>query len=73
MSTALKQVIESIGELSSDERALVAHCLISSLESKQDDGVEDAWAELAEQRYLELESGSVEGVSWEVIKNRVVA
>jgi hypothetical protein len=73
MSAVFKQVIENIGALSSDEKALVAHCLISSLESKQDDGVEGAWAELAEQRYLELESGTVKGVSWEEIKNKVVA
>ena len=73
MSEVFKQVIENIGALSSDEKALVAHCLISSLESKQDDGVEGAWAELAEQRYLELESGTVKGVSWEEIKNKVVA
>ncbi|MCF6354976.1 MAG: addiction module protein [Candidatus Polarisedimenticolaceae bacterium] len=71
MSAAFNQVIESIRELSSDERALVAHCLISSLESKQDDGVDEAWAKLAEKRYCELESGAVKGISWQEIKNRV--
>ncbi len=73
MSAVFKQVIENIDELSSDEKALVAHCLISSLESKHDDGVEDAWAELAEQRYLELESGAVSGLSWKEIRNQVTA
>lgn len=71
MSVVFKQVLENIGELSSDEKALVAHCLIASLELKQDDGVEDAWAELAKKRYLELESGAVKGVSWEEIRNKV--
>ena len=68
MSAMFKQAIKNIRELSTDERALMAHCLISSLESKQDEGVDEAWAKLAENRYLELESGAVNGVSWEEIK-----
>lgn len=69
MSAVFKQVIESIKALSADERALVAHCLISSLESKQDEDVDVAWAELAERRYLELESGKVTGLSWVEVSN----
>ena len=68
MSAMFKQAIKNIRELSTDERALMAHCLISSLESKQDEGVDEAWAKLAENRYLELESRAVNGVSWEEIK-----
>jgi len=71
MSEKMKQVIENIKELSSDEKALIAHCLISSLESKQDDDVEDAWANLAESRFLELTSGEVQGVSWDSIKKDI--
>lgn len=67
----MKQAFENIKELSSEEKALVAHCLISSLETKQDDDVEDAWAELAESRLSELTSGEVEGVSWESIKKNI--
>ncbi len=71
MSFAFRQAIKSIGELSADEKALMAHCLISSLESKQDENVDEAWAKLAEKRYLEIESGAVKGVAWEEIKNIV--
>ncbi|MCP3665588.1 MAG: addiction module protein [Gammaproteobacteria bacterium] len=71
MSSAFKQVIENIENLSSDEKALVAHCLISSLEVKHDDSVDQAWGELAQQRFTELESGAVNGVSWNEIKNRI--
>ena len=71
MSIGVKQVLENIKELSSQEKALVAHCLISSLESKQEDGVDDAWAELAEKRLQELKSGSVKAVSWEDIKKSI--
>ena len=71
MSAALKQVIENIEELTSGEKALVAHCLISSLEKKHDESVDNAWAELAEKRFSELESGVVKGVSWHEIRNEV--
>ncbi len=71
MSAAFKQAIENIKDLSPDERALVAHCLISSLESRQDEGVDEAWAELSEKRLMELKSGEVKGVSWRDIKNKV--
>lgn len=71
MSAVFNQVIQNIGELSSDEKALVAHCLISSLESKHDDNVDKAWSELAQKRFIELESGAVKGVSWEHIKKQV--
>ncbi len=71
MSAVFKQVIENIENLSSDEKALVAHCLISSLEVKHDDSVDQAWGELAHQRFTELESGAVKGVTWDGIKNKI--
>ena len=71
MSAVFKRVVENIEKLSSDEKALVAHCLISSLEVKQDDSVDQAWGELARQRFAELESGDVKGVSWNEIKSTI--
>ncbi len=71
MSTAFKQVIENIENLSPDEKALVAHCLISSLEVEHDDSVDQAWGELASRRYAELDSGEVKGISWNEIKNKI--
>jgi putative addiction module component (TIGR02574 family) len=71
MSAKMKQLIESISELSSDEKALLAHCLIASLETAPEDGVDEAWLALAEKRYSELESGAVKGVSWQEIKAAV--
>ena len=71
MSAVFKQVVENIEKLSSDEKALVAHCLISSLEVKHDDSVDQAWGELAQQRFAELESGDVKGVSWNEIKSKI--
>lgn len=73
MSAVFNEVIKNIGELSSEEKALVAHCLISSLESKHDDNVDKAWGELAKKRLIELESGTVKSVSWENIKKQVTS
>ena len=73
MSAIFKQVIQNISGLSSDEKALVAHCLISSLETRHDDSVDKAWAELANKRFSELESGTVKSVSWSEIRKEVTS
>lgn len=67
----VKQVMESVKCLNAKEKAMVAHCLISSLETRQDEGVDHAWSELAEKRFTELVSGEVEAVSWDNIKKKV--
>ena len=67
----IRQAIQNTKNLNSSEKALLAHCLISSLETGQDEGVDDAWAELAEKRYSELLSGEVASVSWDSIKKDV--
>lgn len=71
MSAKFNKVIEEVKHLNAQERALVAHCLISSLETKQDEGVDMAWAELAEKRYNELLTGKVKSVSWKRIIKEV--
>ena len=71
MPVNVKQVMEDVKKLSAREKALIAHCLISSLETSQDEGVDEAWAKLAETRYKELVSGNVQPASWEDIKKDV--
>lgn len=71
MSHMFKDFIKNIHALSPVERALAAHCLISSLETKQDDGVDEAWAGLSETRLIELTSGRIKGSSWNDIKSEV--
>ncbi len=48
MSVVFKQIVENIGALSSSEKALMTHCLISLLESEQDKNIDEIWAKLAE-------------------------
>ena len=73
MSAVFSEALTSIKKLSNDEKALMAHCLISELEDKPDDGVDEAWAQLAQKRFDELKSGQVKGVSWDKIKQTVTA
>jgi hypothetical protein len=68
---SVEQVIEIAKKLNSNDRAFVARCLISSLETIQDDDAEQAWAELAEKRYAQLMDGEVNAVSWEEIKKKI--
>ena len=67
----IRQAIETTKSLNPRDKALLAHCLISSLETTHDSNVDNAWAELSEKRYTEIVSGVVETVSWESIKKSV--
>ncbi|MCP5206968.1 MAG: addiction module protein [Hahellaceae bacterium] len=68
---SIKQVLESTKHLNSSERAMLAHCLISSLDTIQDEHVEEAWGKLAEQRFNQLETGEIQGVSWGELKKDI--
>ena len=71
MSNKMQQVLENIKGLSLRERATLAHCLISGLDQANDEGVDEAWAELAESRFAQLQSGDVTAVTWDQIKNSI--
>ncbi len=66
-----QSILKDIEDESAQDRALVAHCLITSLEATQEEAVDQVWAELAERRYTELISGEVKPVYWEDIKKQV--
>ena len=68
---SIQQVIESAKSLNAKEKAMLAHCLIASLETIQDEGVDLAWGKLSQKRFGELIAGEVESVSWEKIKKDV--
>jgi hypothetical protein len=72
MPEALKNVLENIEQMTSSEKALAAHCLLSSLEEKPNDDVDSAWLALSEDRSKELSTGKVKTVSWEQIKSQIV-
>jgi len=71
MLSNLQTALDSAKTLSVNERALLAHSLISSLETIHDDGVDESWAKIAKERFEELRTGKVRGVSWEQIKRNI--
>lgn len=50
MSDALKVMLENIEQLSTKEKALAAHCLLTAMDTKIDSDVESEWVKLAEAR-----------------------
>lgn len=68
MSDALKVMLENIEQLSTKEKALAAHCLLTAMDAKIDSDVESEWLKLAEARSDELESGAVKAITWEEIE-----
>lgn len=65
----LQQALQDAKKLSKKERAELAHSLLNSLEEGQDENVEQAWLDVANQRLKALESGEQDAVSWDDIKS----
>ena len=68
MSATLEQVFKDVSYLSVQEKVLVVHCLIASLDPEQDEDIDSSWADVAERRFFELVSGKVKAISWDEIK-----
>lgn len=71
MSENFKEMLENVKQLNPKERALMAHIIISSLETNVDENVNEAWAELANKRYNELINGKVNPITWDEIKQSI--
>jgi hypothetical protein len=68
MNSKVRKLLTDSKELNANERALLAHCLISSLDSSNEEDVEACWLHLAEERLKEYESGQVQLLDWSEIK-----
>jgi putative addiction module component (TIGR02574 family) len=70
--TALRdKLFQEALELNESERAALAGMLIDSLDSDVEDGAEAAWMAEIERRIVELDSGKVETVPWDVVRDRL--
>ncbi len=65
MPDKMKWILENIKTVSPHEKATLAHCLILSLDDGSEEHVDEAWIQIAERRFAQLESGTVKLVSWE--------
>ena len=71
MARDLKEVFREAFDLPDNERATLAGLLIESLEPPPEPDVEELWAEEAERRWREIESGSVKTIPWEEVRARL--
>lgn len=68
----MERVIEDVQTLSTNEKNNLMKFLIASLDETHDNDSDQQWANLAKQRYQEIESGNVQTVSWDDIKQKVL-
>lgn len=68
MKPVLEEVVRQALALDEQDRAEVAARLLDSLEQDEE---EDAWEAELERRAAEMESGAVQGISWEDLRERL--
>ena len=73
MTKIMDRVIEDVQALSINEKNDLMKFLIASLDETHDNDSDQQWADLAKKRYEEIESGKVQTVSWDNIKQQVLS
>lgn len=73
MTKIMDRVIEDVQTLSMNEKNNLMKFLIASMDETHDNDSDKQWAELAKKRYEEIESGEVQTVSWDNIKQQVLS
>jgi len=71
MVTSRDDIFRSAFSLAERDRAHLVAALINSLDSEVKEGVEEAWRIEIERRAKELESGAVQSIPWEVVRERL--
>jgi putative addiction module component (TIGR02574 family) len=67
MTTALKQLTHDALELSVQERAKLAHILITSIDEKAEGDISSAWDVELKKRVQEIREGKVKGIPAEEV------
>lgn len=73
MSGKGQKVLEEALALPADERADLAATLIDSLDEREDEAIEEAWAREVQRRIQEVESGEVRTIPWSEARKRILA
>ena len=71
MAASRDDILRQALALPERDRADLIGALIDSLDAETEEGVEEAWRAEIERRALELDSGTVESIPWEVVKTRL--
>ena len=72
MRRDFKDVLRDAVELSEADRATLAGLLIESLEGEPDGDVQEAWSVEIVRRVVDLDSGTVETIPWEDVRQRLL-
>jgi putative addiction module component (TIGR02574 family) len=73
MSNKGQKVLEEALTLPPGERADLAATLIESLDEREDEAIEEAWAHEIQRRMREVESGTVKTIPWSEARKRILA
>jgi putative addiction module component (TIGR02574 family) len=71
MAASRDDIFQKALSLQEADRAELIGILIRSLDSDVEEGVEEAWRIEIERRSKEIESGAVQTIPWEVVKERL--
>jgi putative addiction module component (TIGR02574 family) len=71
MAASKDDVIRSALTLPEEERADLIGALIDSLDASVEAGAEEAWRTEITRRARELDSGAVQSIPWDVVKQRL--
>lgn len=71
MAASRDDILRQALALPEHDRADLIGALIDSLDAETEEGVEEAWRMEIERRALELDSGAVQSIPWEVVKTRL--
>ena len=72
MVISVTQLFAEASSLDEGDRAALAGLLLESLDQPPSPGIEAAWAEEIERRLHELDTGQVDLIPWEEVKNRLL-
>jgi putative addiction module component (TIGR02574 family) len=71
MAKSARELFEEAMRLDPEERATLMRLLIEALDSEAEEGVDDAWRAEIERRMAELDSGAVQTIPWEELRERL--
>jgi putative addiction module component (TIGR02574 family) len=71
MAPSRDEIFRNALALEKADRAELIGLLIESLDSTAEDGIEAAWLEEIDRRARELESGAVQSIPWELVRERL--
>ncbi len=71
MAASRDDIFKKALALEESDRAELIRVLIESLDSETEEGVEEAWRKEIERRARELESGAVQSIPWDVVRERL--